>query len=121
VTQEGVQLDLGDYNRVKTLNCPPPRMKLSCIQKHEKVTIYGSNTRGERGQQLYCYMNTSDNTMCKELTIPSFDTTNQTKSGDLYQYGTSPFKYISVVTCNKEVTLNCLMFWLYKLDAREGC
>ena len=121
MTQEGVQLDLGDYNRVKTLNCSPPRMKLSCIQKHEKVTIYGSNTRGERGQQLYCYTNTSDNTMCKELTIPSFDTTNQTKSGDLYQYGTSPFKYISVVTCNKEVVLHSLMFWLYKLDAREEC
>lgn len=121
VTHEGVQLDLSDYNRVKTLNCSPPRMKFSCIQKHEKVTIYGSNTAGERGQQLYCYTNTSDNTMCKELTVPSFDTTNLTKSGDLYLYGPSAFKYITVTTCNKDVTLNCLMFWLYKLDCKERC
>ena len=121
VTHEGIQLDLSDYNRVKTLNCSPPRMKFSCIQKHEKITIYGSNTRGERGQQLYCYTNTSDSTMCKELTIPSFDTTNLTKSGDLYLYGPSAFKYITVVTCNKEVMLHSLMFWLYKLDCKERC
>ena len=89
-------------------------MKISGIQKHEKVTIYGSNTLGERGQHLYCYTNTSESTMCKELTIPSFDTTNLTKSGDLYLYGPCAFKYISVVSCNKTVYLTSLCFSVYE-------
>ena len=108
-----IQLDMSDYTRVKHLCCTPPRMKLTGIQQYEKVVVYGSNTLGELGQQLYCYTNSSDSTMCKEFTIPSFDTVNLTRSGDVYTYGLSAFKYISITTCNKNIRLHSLSFSLW--------
>ena len=38
--------------------------------------------------------------------IPSYDTINKTASGDLYKYGSTPFRYISTLGFNGNVTLN---------------
>lgn len=109
-----VQLDLSDYNRVMNLQCSDPTLKLTGVQKYEKVIIYGSNELGCRGKELYCYTNQHDSSVCKEITIPSFDTVNLTRSGDLYLYGPNPFKYISIAACNGTIFLNNLTFHVYE-------
>ena len=112
-----IQIDLSDYNRVKSLECPDPKIKFSPIQKYENIVIYGSNKLGELGKQLYSYTSESDSCTSKEITIPSFDTTNLTRSGDLYLYGPNAFKYISITGCNQSIFINSLLFAFSKCDA----
>ena len=52
------QIDLGDYIRVKTSKCANPTIKIGSIQVGENFIIYGSNTLGLKGSQLYTYTNT---------------------------------------------------------------
>ena len=112
--KEYIQIDLSDYTRIKNLHCTDPTIKISGIQKYEKFVIYGSNELGCRGKELYCYTNQHESSVCKELTIPSFDTVNLTRSGDLYLYGPNAFKYISVAAFNGTVFINNLNFYLYE-------
>ena len=112
-----IQIDLSDYNRVKSLDCPDPKIKFGSIQKYENIIIYGSNQLGELGKQLYSYTHDSDSCSSKEMTIPSFDTTNLTRSGDLFIYGPNAFKYISITGCNQSIFINSLLFAFSKCDA----
>jgi hypothetical protein len=105
------QIDLGDFQRDRVLKCADPTIKIGSIQVGEGFKIHGSNTLGTLGQVLYTYTNTTDNTdanASQEFVIPSYNTTNLTTSGDLYKYGTVPFRYISVTASTKNVTLNLL-------------
>lgn len=108
-----VQVDLGDFIRIKKLQCADPKIRIGGIQRFEQLTIYGSHVLGEKGKLLYTYINTNDATVAKEITIPSFDTTNLTKSGDIYTYGALPFRYISVATCNDAIVLTGFTFYVY--------
>jgi hypothetical protein len=109
------QIDLGDFIRKKTLKCSDPTMKIGSIQIGEGFSIYGSNTLGQLGTLLYSYTNTINNTDSKasqEFIIPSYNTTNLTSSGDIYKYGSIPFRYISVTAIVGNVTLNLLSLYL---------
>jgi hypothetical protein len=101
-----VQIDLGDYLRVKHRKCPDPKMKLVGIQ--EDVHLYGSNTFGKLGQMLTKIHSTSKE---KEYVFPSYDTTNISDTGDLFVYGLCPFRYISIYT-NGSVVLQKMKFHL---------
>jgi hypothetical protein len=109
------QIDLGDFIRAKNLKCADPTIKIGSIQVDEGFAIYGSNTLGQKGVLLYTYTNTIDNTdinASKEIIIPSYNTSNLTSSGDLYKYGSIPFRYISVTALVSNVTLNLLTLYL---------
>jgi hypothetical protein len=109
------QIDLGDFNRAKSLKCEDPTIKVGSIQVGEGFQIYGSNILGQIGQLLYSYTNTIDTTdahASQLLVIPSYNTTNFTSSGDLYKYGSVPFRYISVTAVGGNITLNLLTFYL---------
>ena len=102
---------MGDFNRVKSIKCADPTIKIGSIQVGEGFAIYGSNTLGQKGVLLYSYTNTIDNTdanASKQIIIPSYDTTNKTIKGDLYLYGAIPFRYIAVTATVKNITLNLL-------------
>jgi hypothetical protein len=106
-----VQIDLGDFQRDRVLKCADPTIKIGSIQVGEGFVIHGSNTLGTMGQILYTYTNTADTTdqhASQEFVIPSYNTTNFTSTGDLYKYGTVPFRYISVTALGGNVTLNLL-------------
>jgi hypothetical protein len=109
------QIDLGDFIRVKTLKCNDPTMKIGSIQVGEGFAIYGSNVLGQIGQLLYSYTNTiddSDANASKQFVVPSYNTTDLTTTGDLYKYGTTPFRYISVTATTGNVTLSLLTLYL---------
>ena len=74
------------------------------------MVIYGSNKQGCLGQELYTYTNQNNGNVTKEITIPSYDTKNITKSGDLYLYGAVPFRYIFITSCNSTFYLTGLTF-----------
>jgi hypothetical protein len=109
-----VQIDLTDLIRVQTPKCTNPKIKIGSIQKNEGYTIYGSNTLGQTGIVLHTYTNTSgtDAAASNEITIPSYNTTDNTVNGDLYKYGVSPFRYISVKPTVGNITVNLLTFYL---------
>ena len=105
------QIDLGDFIREKRLKCSDPKIKIGSIQLGEGFAIYGSNVLGVIGQSLYTYTNLIDNAdanAAKEITIPSYNTVDHTIDGDLYKYGSVPFRYISVTALVGNVTLNLL-------------
>jgi hypothetical protein len=107
------QIDLGDYIRVKTSKCANPTIKIGSIQLGEDFIIYGSNTLGLKGTQLYAYKNTTDNTdanSSKVIVIPSYNMTDLSKTGDIYLYGTLPFRYISIGTSTGNITFNVITF-----------
>jgi hypothetical protein len=109
------QIDLGDFIRKKSLKCSDPKIKIGSIQLGEGFSIFGSNTLGQIGTLLYSYTNTIDTTdinASKEIIIPSYNTTNLTSSGDIYKYGSVPFRYISVTAVGGNVTLNLLSLYL---------
>ena len=106
-----IQLDLGDFNRVKNNKCADPTFKIGSIQVGEGFIVYGSNILGQKGTVLYNYTNSIDNTdanAAKQIVIPSYNTTNLTSTGDLYLYGAIPFRYISVTATTGNVILNLL-------------
>lgn len=108
-----VQIDLADYNRIKNLKCIDPTIKIGSIQLNEGFSIYGSNTLGNMGTLLFNYTNIIDNNtnnVSKEIIIPSYNTTDLSSTGDLYKYGTIPFRYISIIATTGDVTLNLLTF-----------
>jgi len=110
-----VQIDLGDFIREKTAKCTDPTIKIGSIQLNEGFEIYGSNTLGVIGQLLYSYKNTIDNSeanVAKQFIIPSYNTTILGPSGDLYKYGSVPFRYISITASTADVTLNLLTLYL---------
>jgi hypothetical protein len=114
------QIDLGDFIRAKTLKCADPTIKIGSIQVEEGFQIYGSNVLGQIGQLLYTYINTNSDTnsnASREFVIPSYNTTDLTSSGDLFKYGTLPFRYISVTAIHGNVTLNLLTLYL----CSNGC
>ena len=106
-----LQIDLGDFIRVKSMKCLDPKIKIGRIDKYEKVIVWGSNIAGSLGKEIYSYINNSCDQEI-EITIPSFDTTNLTKTGDIYIYGSLPFRYISITSCNCSITLNSLSIYL---------
>ena len=109
------QIDLGDFIRYKTPKCQDPTMKIGSIQLGEGFAIYGSNTLGQKGQLLYSYTNTVDNTdanASRQFIVPSYNTTDFTSNGDLFKYGTLPFRYISVTAVGGNVILNLLTLYL---------
>jgi len=106
-----VQIDLGDYIRVKSMKCLDPKITISGIEKYEKVIVWGSNILGSLGKEIYSYTNTNSNKE-HEITIPSFDTTNLTKTGDIYIHGSLPFRYISITSCNCSITLHSISIYL---------
>jgi hypothetical protein len=107
-----IQIDFGDYIRQKRLNSYPPKINISGIKQYDQILIYGSNDVGVLGKQIYCYTNESDacEDKCHEFSIPSFNTTNLTKTGDIYIYGPIPFRFISVTCSNGFIVLNSLTF-----------
>jgi hypothetical protein len=108
-----VQIDLGDFIRVRSLQCADPVIAIGSVQVGEGFAIYGSNTLGQKGTLLYSYTNTTDNSATnayKHIVIPSYNTTNKSKTGDLYLYGATPFRYISVTATVGNITLNSLTF-----------
>lgn len=107
-----IQIDLGDYIRVKDLRCGAPKIKIGEIQKYERIYIFGSNTLGSLGKELYSYINNDECSCSHEVIIPSFNSDNLTKTGDLYLYGVLPFRYISVSACNGSVILNSITLFL---------
>lgn len=107
-----LQIDLGDFIRIRNLSCADPKLKIGNIQKYEKIIISGSNILGSLGKELYSYTNSEDSHGFHEIIIPSFDTQNLTKTGDLYLYGSIPFRYISISACNSGVVLNSLTVYL---------
>ena len=120
-TQHYVQVDLGDWQRVRNLECADPRIRIGSIQVGEGYTIYGSNSLGQRGVVLSTYTNTVDNSdanASREVVIPSYGTTDRTATGDLYRFGAVPYRYISVSAVSKNVTLNMLIF---TMKSRGGC
>jgi hypothetical protein len=107
------QIDLGDFNRIKSIKCADPTITIGSVQVGEGFAIYGSNVLGQKGTLLYTYTNAVDNTAVnasKQIVIPSYNTTNKTNTGDLYLYGAIPFRYISVTGTKSNITLNMLMF-----------
>jgi hypothetical protein len=104
------QLDLGDYQRIKNIKCKDPTINIGSIQRNEGYQIYGSNNLGTIGTLLYSYTNTSsDPSFCQQqIVIPSYNTTNLTKTGDIYLYGAVPFRYISIKATTGNVILNLL-------------
>jgi hypothetical protein len=110
-TNNFAQIDLGDFNRIKNLKCADPTIKIGSIQLNEGFSVYGSNQLGVMGTQLYTYTSTllspaiNDS---KEIIIPSYNTTDKTSTGDLFKYGTIPFRYISIKAISGDVTLNLL-------------
>jgi hypothetical protein len=110
-----VQIDLGDFIRKKSLKCTDPTIKIGSIQLGEGFSIFGSNTVGQLGTVLYTYTNTTDNTdgnASQEFIIPSYNTTNLTSSGDIYKYGSVPFRYIAVKANTGNVVLNLMTLYL---------
>jgi hypothetical protein len=110
-----VQIDLGDFIRQKQLKCADPTMRIGSIQLTEGFSIYGSNILGQLGTLLYSYTNTTGNVGSKvtqEFTIPSYNTTDLTSTGDLYKYGSVPFRYIAVKALLGNVTLNLMTLHL---------
>ena len=106
---------MGDFNRVKTIKCLDPTIKIGSVQLGEGFRIYGSNTLGQMGTLLYTYINTIDNSdtnASKQIVIPSYNTKNRTNTGDLYLYGAIPFRYISVTATTGNITLNLLTLYL---------
>ena len=90
-----------------------PTIKIGSIQLGEDFIIYGSNTLGLKGTQLYTYKNTTDNTdanSSKVIVIPSYNMTDLSKTGDIYLYGSIPFRYISIGTSNGNITFNVITF-----------
>jgi hypothetical protein len=79
---------------VKHLQCDDPKFKV-CIR--EQIKIYGSNEPNVLGLLLFCTNKDCDR-KTKEFTIPSFDTHDKTKTGDLCLYGSIPFRYITLVS-----------------------
>ena len=109
-----VQIDLGDFIRTRNLKCGDPQMKIGSIQQNEGFKIYGSNTLGTLGVELYNYTNTTGNSDndSQQFVIPSYNSVDLTNSGDLYLYGSIPYRYISVTASAGNVTLNTLTFYL---------
>ena len=106
-----LQFDLGDFIRIKNLKCPDPKLKIGCIYQHEHIKIYGSNDPDVLGHLLYTYTNKDYDKKSKELIIPSFDTTNKSREGDLCTYGSIPYRYITVSGSHKSIEL-CFLLWL---------
>ena len=50
-----VQIDLGDYIRVKSMKCLDPKITIGGIEKYEKVIVWGSNILGTLGKEIYSY------------------------------------------------------------------
>jgi hypothetical protein len=105
------QIDLGDFQRARSYKCPDPTLQIGSIQLGEGFQIYGSNTLGPLGTLLYSYTNTVGNTdahVSQKFIIPSYNSTDLSKIGDIYLYGATPFRYISVTAISGDVTLNLL-------------
>jgi hypothetical protein len=65
------------------------------------------------GILLYTYtINNNDNNTSHEITIPSYNTTNLTNTGDIFLYGIIPFRYISVTCTTGNIILNKLSLYL---------
>ena len=107
-----VQIDLGDYIRIKHVKCNMPLIKIGSIQINKSFIIYGSNQLGQLGTQLYTYTNTISNDESLEIIIPSFNNIDYTSSGDIYKYGPIPFRYISIIAGSNNVVLNTLTFYI---------
>lgn len=101
-----IQIDLGDYIRIKSLNCCDPKMRVTGFR--DKFYIHGSNKLGELGQQIYTNKCGTRNNDC--FVIPSFNTHDVSDCGDLKHYGVIPFRYISVTCCGANIVLNMLSF-----------
>jgi len=103
-----IQIDMGDYIRIKNLKCGNPKMKVGGFR--ENFCVYGSNKLGVLGQQLY----TNKDKKCHNegFVIPSFNTNDNSECGDLWHYGVLPFRYISISACGTNIVLNSLYFYL---------
>jgi hypothetical protein len=112
-----VQIDLGDFIRIKSLKCDVPKIKITNILLNTVLQIYGSNIQGIIGNLLYSYTNKinncEDNTI-QEIIIPSYNTLDSSCNGDLYRYGTIPYRYISITTITGSVLLNSLTLFYNK-------
>ena len=104
------QIDLGDFQRVKNIKCADPTITIGSIQPTEGFEVYGSNNVGMIGTRLYSYTNTASSIIFQQIVIPSYNTTNVTKTGDIYLYGAVPFRFISIKAISGDVTLNLLTF-----------
>jgi hypothetical protein len=62
--------------------------------------------------RLLIQITLNENINSKEIVIPSYNTTDKTSTGDLYKYGTIPFRYISIKAISGDVTLNLLTLTL---------
>jgi hypothetical protein len=109
-----IQIDLADLIRLRTPKCNNPTIKIGSIQQTEGYNIYGSNTLGQIGTLLYTHTNILglSGADSDEIVIPSFNTSNSTILGDLYKYGVTPYRYISISAVSGNVTLNLLTFYL---------
>ena len=105
------QIDLGDFLRARDLTCNDPLLKIGSIQVGESFAIYGSSTLGVKGELLYSYTNTINNSnsnASREFVIPSYNTTDLSSNGDLYKYGPVPYRYISVTSPTGNSVLNTI-------------
>ena len=66
--------------------------------------------KADRGEEGYTSGNNNDNNASQEIIIPSFNTTDYSITGDLFLYGTIPFRYISVIAGVNNVVLHNLTF-----------
>ena len=107
-----IQIDFGDYIRSRHWKCSAPTMTVSGIQPYEQIVIYGSNTLGALGKRIYSYTNESGSCESRDIVLPSFNSTNLTKTGDIYQYGTIPFRFLSITCRNASVVLHSITFFL---------
>lgn len=107
-----IQMDLGDYIRSKQWKCPPPIIHISGLKQFEQILIFGSNTYGELGILIYTYTNDSCENKMHEMSMPSFNTSNTTRTGDLYKFGTLPFRFISISCSNETIVLHSLTFFI---------
>jgi hypothetical protein len=106
-----IQIDLGDYIRIKNLKCPLPKIRIG--GSHDKFYIYGSNKLGVLGHQLNINKSEKKCVYDPAFIIPSFNTTDFTEYGDLSKYGVIPFRYIGIMAhCGTNVCLNSLCFYL---------
>lgn len=88
-----IQLDLFYLIRLRKISSPVPTFIITNTK--DTFSVYGSNTLGQFGTLLLSYNNETNESIVREFTIPSFNRSDVTTSGDLYKYGMSQFRYIS--------------------------
>jgi len=97
-----IQIDMGDYIRIKNLKCNDPKIRVGGFR--EKFHVYGSNKLGELGRQIYSNKCSNNDW----FVLPSFNTCDLSDCGDLKQFGVLPFRYISFSSCGASIILNSL-------------